>query len=427
MFKRNRLYKLVLTLAIASVIVSGCSSPKKEGVATSKPEVPTVSTEVTEPVEETSTASFDEITPEAAPIETQQEIQPPVAETKVLSLMKVHFYGSKYASGLEILELGDVVEDCQSISVEFLLAGEDIVNESLEIDYVLSSSQYRALRDAFVSEGLSSSDDPDDIWYNSIRLANLGYKMEISSVESENSPLYKIISPLGAVIWDSNMKVAPRQLNDVELAYLKLELNRSYNPNYTIGDMLDPSVGWYEGDIEKACEDVWRDEGGNLLSTFSPIEVRARKLAFLSYMIKNTEVFLIYDWSPNEYGKLIISDTSGVLTPFASDDGSRFFFRTKDNFVTIEFSENKDVAYTFNPRIFGVVILDYTETDYYEGKGDEIVPDFRFLGRADEAALRRIEMEDENHDLSWEFVATSPLVLTDSDVVDILNSKMSEN
>jgi hypothetical protein len=244
--------------------------------------------------------------------------------------------------------------------------------------------------------------------------------MEISSVESENSPLYKIISPSGAVVWDSNMKVPPRQLNDVELAYLKFELMKNIYPK----DTLDPSVGWYEGDIEKACEDVLRYKGGNLLETFSMIEIHARESAFYYYINENPNVFLIIDFT--DYGELVVTDTSGVLTPFASD-WAYHFFRSDDSHVNIEFSEDANMGFTFNRNVFGVAFLQIAVDFSYNPDVEIVSPRFSFFGRS--LLSHFVDRSNSSPNvLNLRFlVDASSLVLTDSDVVDILNSKMSEN
>ncbi|HOD01413.1 MAG TPA: hypothetical protein PKH50_01690 [bacterium] len=420
MFKRNRLYKLVLTLAIASVIVSGCSSPKKEGVATSKPEVPTVSTEVTEPVEETSTASFDEITPEAAPIETQQEIQPPVAETKVLSLMKVHLEGY-YMPGFEYLELGDVAEDCPAsmfwgLELTLYVTGEDVINDYAQIRYKLSSPQYRALRSSLISEGIVTSNSDLDEYFVDINLP-LGYNLGVASLESQESPLYKIISPSGAVVWDSNMKIAPRQLNDIELVYLKLRFLGGLNPKYFL-DLGDA----YVNDPEEACYSVIRGKNYNYRE-ISIIEANARELALDYYMMENPDVFLVinhYDWFSEyaERGRIVVSDVNGIMTPLVSDD-LYYFFRTSSSSVDIKFSEDVDIRrLEFSPAAFGVVFLEYTA----EHPGIQSSYYFNFL-RRDEM----LEIYDTENRISKHLITASSLILTDNDIVDILNSKMSEN
>jgi hypothetical protein len=116
-------------------VLSGCSE-----IATSQPEpesTPVITvTEVPLPqvVEETpSVTSTSASTPETDETETQQEAAVNVKEG-VFTLEKVEIDGH-YLPGLEILELGNVVEDCQRLYLTFYLTGEDPVSDSMWFQY----------------------------------------------------------------------------------------------------------------------------------------------------------------------------------------------------------------------------------------------------------------------------------------------------
>jgi len=328
--------------------------------------------------------------------------------------------------GLEILELGNVVEDCQRLYLTFYLTGEDPVSDSMWFQYKISASQYRAIVNAFVSEGLIEKTGDEQPSY--IDLSHLGYEMEIS-VGSEEFPLYKIISPSG-VIWDSNAQIPPRQLNDVESAYYKgVFIDSPYSAarlldldNY---DVYDPR----EKSREEVCSDYYRSNNNIDLSRFSVLEAEARRLVLTTYLENNPDVFLIVNYYRGDVfndkvGELVVSDASGVLTPFASDRLSSFY-RTNNSSVNIRFSKNEDtMGLAFNPREFGIVSIG-SSVDFQEYINDisswGFSPNLSLYGRS--VSTFWISPKDLN---IRNLVSASLLVLTDDDVVEILEG-MTKN
>ena len=421
----RRFFLALITISIVFVL-SGCSE-----IATSQPEpesTPVITvTEVPLPqvVEETpSVTSTSASTPETDETETQQEAVVNVKEG-VFTLAKVEIDGH-YLPGLEILELGNVVEDCQRLYLTFYLTGEDPVSDSMWFQYKISASQYRAIVNAFVSEGLIEKTGDEQPSY--IDLSHLGYEMEIS-VGSEEFPLYKIISPSG-VIWDSNAQIPPRQLNDVESAYYKgVFIDSPYSAarlldldNY---DVYDPR----EKSREEVCSDYYRSNNNIDLSRFSVLEAEARRLVLTTYLENNPDVFLIVNYYRGDVfndkvGELVVSDASGVLTPFASDRLSSFY-RTNNSSVNIRFSKNEDtMGLAFNPREFGIVSIG-SSVDFQEYINDisswGFSPNLSLYGRS--VSTFWISPKDLN---IRNLVSASLLVLTDDDVVEILEG-MTKN
>ena len=436
---RNKPSVLVMMLIIVSIIVSGCSSSETvqvpsvgaliPGVEEPEPEsTPVITvTEVPLPqvVEETpSVTSTSASTPETDETETQQEAVVNVKEG-VFTLAKVEIDGH-YLPGLEILELGNVVEDCQRLYLTFYLTGEDPVSDSMWFQYKISASQWRALTSALISEGLIEKTGASYIEY--IDLSHLGYEMEIS-VESEEFPLYKIISPSGEIIWDSNARIPPRQLNDVESAYYKKSfIDNPYSAarlldldNY---DVYDPR----EKSREEVCSDYYRSNNNIDLSRFSVLEAEARRLVLTTYLENNPDVFLIVNYYRGDVfndkvGELVVSSANGVLTPFASDRLSSFY-RTNNSSVNIRFSEKDTMGLAFNPREFGIISIG-SSVDFQEYINDisswGFSPTFNVYGRS--VSTFWISPKDLN---IRNLVSASLLVLTDDDVVEILEG-MTKN
>jgi len=421
----RRFFLALITISIVFVL-SGCA---KAEIATSRPEpesTPVITvTEVPQVVKETpSVTSTSASTPETDETETQQEVVVNVKEG-VFTLAKVEIDGH-YLPGLEILELGNVVEDCQRLYLTFYLTGEDPVSDSMWFQYKISASQYRAIVNAFVSEGLIEKTGDEQPSY--IDLSHLGYEMEIS-VGSEEFPLYKIISPSG-VIWDSNAQIPPRQLNDVESAYYKgVFIDSPYSAarlldldNY---DVYDPR----EKSREEVCSDYYRSNNNIDLSRFSVLEAEARRLVLTTYLENNPDVFLIVNYYRGDVfndkvGELVVSDASGVLTPFASDRLSSFY-RTNNSSVNIRFSKNEDtMGLAFNPREFGIVSIG-SSVDFQEYINDisswGFSPNLSLYGRS--VSTFWISPKDLN---IRNLVSASLLVLTDDDVVEILEG-MTKN
>ncbi len=421
----RRFFLALITISIVFVL-SGCSE-----IATSQPEpesTPVITvTEVPLPqvVEETpSVTSTSAITPETDETETQQEAAVNVKEG-VFTLEKVEIDGH-YLPGLEILELGNVVEDCQRLYLTFYLTGEDPVSDSMWFQYKISASQWRALTSALISEGLIEKTGASYIEY--IDLSHLGYEMEIS-VGSDGFPLYKIISPSG-VMWDSNAQIPPRQLNDVESAYYK----QSFIDNpYSAARLLDLDNYDVYDSREKSREEVCSDYRSNNnvdLSRFSVLEANARRQVMSTYLENNPDVFLVVNYY-QEYafdtmvGELVVSDASGVLTPFASD-GYSSFYRTNNSSVSIGFSKNENtMRLVFDPKGVGTISIN-SSVNYLEYINDirpwGFSPTFNVYGRL--VDMLWVSPRDLN---PRDLVSSSLLVLSDDDVVRILEEGTIKN
>jgi hypothetical protein len=102
-----------------------------------------------------------------------------------------------------------------------------------------------------------------------------------------------------------------------------------------------------------------------------------------TYLENNPDVFLVVNYY-QEYafdtmvGELVVSDVSGVLTPFASD-GYSSFYRTNSSSVSIGFSKNENtMRLVFDPKGVGTISIN-SSVNYLEYINDIRPWDFLLL------------------------------------------------
>jgi len=367
--------------------------------------------------EDREVSTSQEPTPEAEEqIETTETqhvtVTPLVGETKVLDLLGIEFSVFELP-GLEYLELGDVVEDCQAVfdlpNIMFYVTGENITEDTMEIDYRMSSfAQFRALKYSLIKEGLAV----EEPLYSGtvIHLVGRGYKLEISE-----PPQYKIISSDDVIIWESGMQAPPRELNKIEAAYLKYAMvEEGISPE----NLLDLGVD----DLRAGCIHIMDENVG--LRRFSPLESRAREIALFNYLGENPDVFLLVDYQHHLRGDLVVSDASGVLSLLASE-GPYFFYKTASSTVSIKPSVDTgaDVTFTFDSSAYGMVFVEYLD-----------IPDDPIHRPVSSCVFVKRDL-DTTEFADWsdidairsDVVEASLLVVNDDDyIVNVLNSRMGD-
>ena len=419
---RNKLSILVMMLTIISIIVSGCSTVQVPSEGTLTPSVEEEGREV---------STSQEPTPEAEEqietIETQQVTSTPIVtetvETKVLDLLGIEFDVFELP-GLEYLELGDVIEDCQAVLnlpyLVFYVTGENITEDTMKINYRMSSfAQFRGLKYSLISEGLAV----EERLYarTNISLVGRGYKLEISE-----PPQYKIMSSDDVIIWESSMQAPPRELNEIESTYLRyVMVERGIPPKR----LLDLGVE----DLREGCNQITRENKD--LRRFSPLESRAREIALFNYMEENPNVFLLVDYHHyfrehylGEYGgDLVVSDASGVLSPFASEE-PYYFYKTASSTVSIKPSVNAgaDVAFTFDSSAYGMVFVRYFGIpDEFLNEYEYTPAPYVYFARRDFDAMEVTNWSALIDEPGRSVVEASLLVVNDDDyIVEALNSRM---